>query len=360
MGPLTAEVGSILGSNEEGVQKARRLYAAYGRRGLHALLIPRDKGGRGLDHLSAGMVYEALSYELPGTLHGTITTAHCAAMIMSGMNNAFHGQRLRAIAGPDHPAAFCLTEKDAGSDMGAIRTRAEKASGCYVLTGEKAVAINHAVAGTLLAIAVVPPASGRAALNAFAVDASSGGIDIGPAWDAPGLAGGVLGPVAFNGVRIPEECLLGEMGSGYLLFMETLDKGRPLVAACCTGEAERALDLALDYARGRSQFGKVLYSFQDVSFAMAEAATRIKAARLLWKDALQRIDRGRPFTMESSMAKLFAAQTLMDTASLALDLMGYRAIGERTLIERIHMGARLMKSIDGTPAVQKMVIASQL
>lgn len=360
IGTLAREVRDVLDAGLPARQRAAGIHSAFAKRGYHALVVPRESGGRGLDHLTAGLIYEALSYELPGTLHGTMTTAHCALMISSGLTNEFHLKRLEAIAGEDHPGAFCLTERDAGSDIGAVGTRAETIPGGFTITGEKAIAINHAIAKTLVVFATLPPASGRAALNAFVVDPSAEGIRQGPALDTPGMAGGILGPISFDRARVPHECLLGERGSGYLLFMETLDKGRPLVAACCTGEADRALDCAIDHARKRYQFGKPLYAFQDVSFRIAELSTRLKAARLLWKDALERIDGGRPFTMEASMAKLFASSTLMDIASFALELTGYRSVGRNTELERIYHGARLMKSIDGTEAVQKMVIASQL
>jgi alkylation response protein AidB-like acyl-CoA dehydrogenase len=169
-----------------------------------------------------------------------------------------------------------------------------------------------------------------------------------------------MGSVSFNDVRIQKDCLLGEQGSGYLLFMETLDKGRPLVAACCVGETGRALDLIVRYAKDRVQFGKPLSAFQGVTFTLADLATRAHAARLICRDALERIDAGKPFTMEASMAKLFASEVLFDTASFGMDMLGHKTITAASEITRIYHDARLMKAIDGTANVQRMVIASQL
>lgn len=342
----------------------RDLQAAYARRGFHALLVPESLGGRGFDFTSSGLAYEILSYELPGTLYGTLTTAHCCFMIMSGMRNACHKETLRRISGPDHSAAFCLTEKDAGSDIGAIKTRAEKTGGGYILSGRKAVVINHAAAATYVVFATIPPAKGRAALSAFVVEAASAGIQSGDPFDTHPLAGDILGPVTFEGVKVPNECLLGEPGSGYLLFMETLDKGRPLVAACCTGEGQRAFDVVLDHVKARTQFSRPLFAFQDISFCLAEHATRLKAARLLWQEALARIDSGKPFTQEASMSKLFASQTLSGIASFAREVLGHRLVSrdhpQARLLDIIGSDARFLEIIDGTPAVQKMVIASQL
>lgn len=220
--------------------------------------------------------------------------------------------------------------------------------------------INHAIARTFIVFAALPPARGRASLNAFLVDADLPGITVSEPYDTLGFSGGVMGSVHFDGVRVPQQCLLGDQGSGYLLFMETLDRGRPLVAACCVGEAARALELAAIHTRERRQFGRQLKDFQSVSFTLADLATRVHAARHLYQDALVRIDAGRPFTMEASMAKFYAAQTLGDVAAFGMDMLGYRAVAGKTEMERIFHDARLMQAIDGTANVQRMVIASQL
>jgi len=361
---VVTKVESVLAGQSDPIGKACAIHRIFAEMGFHALLVPQDFGGRGGDHTSAGLAYELLSFELPGTLYGTLTTAHCSLMIMSGMNNDFHEDRLRMIARLGHPAAFCLTEQDAGSDISAVRTRAELEDGAYLISGSKSIAINHCIADTLVVFAAVPPARGRAALSAFVLDAAIPGVLPKAPYPEPVLSGTVMGPVVFDNARVDADCLLGEPGSGYLLFMETLDKGRPLVAACCTGEAQRAFDIVLCHVRDRSQFQKVLFDFQDISFRLAELATRLKASRLLWLDALRRIDESRPFTLEASMSKLFAAETLTQMASFSLDAVGFRCvsrdIGQSAELERIWRDAQLLKIIDGAPAVQRMVIASQI
>lgn len=357
---FAGEARVLLEKPMDKIERARSLFACFAQRGYHSLLIPKNLGGGGLDHLNAGGACETLSYELPGSLHGPLTTIHCASMIMSGAQNAYHEQCLENIARGRAPAGFCLTEEAAGSDIAAICTTAKKQGGAYTITGSKSIVINHAIARILIVFATTPPASGRASLNAFAVDAGLPGIAVGDPYDTLGFASGVMGPVVFDTVRVPDDCLLGEAGSGYLLFMETLDKGRPLVAASCTGEANKALDLIIGYARERMQFNRPLESFQDISFSIAEHATRIHAARLLYRDALMRIDDGRPFTLEASMAKLFAAETLMGVATFGMELIGYRSVTGHSELSGIYHDARLMGAIDGTSNVQKMVIASQL
>ena len=342
------------------IEQARRLYAAYASNGYHALLIPKQCGGSGLSYTSTGIVYETLSYHLPGTLHAPITTAHCVEMIKSSRPGSSRDTYLKNIATGGLAVGFCLTEDSAGSDITAISTTAQKTGQGYVLNGKKSIVINHSIASFLIVFATLSPEKGRAGINAFVVDPGLDGITLSDPYEVEGFAGSVMGEVILDDVHIDRECLLGEEGSGYFLLMETLDKGRPLVAASCTGSANRVFDIILQYTKNRHQFGKDLFSFQGVSLELAEFATRIHASRQLYLDALERIDSGQSFCMEASMAKLFAGQTLSELASFGMDILGYRGIVQPCLVQQVYHDAQLMKSIDGTGTVQKMVIASQL
>jgi alkylation response protein AidB-like acyl-CoA dehydrogenase len=351
--PLLENTGNI-------IDQARSLFSAYASAGYHALLIPQKFGGMGLDYQSAGLVYETLSYELPGTLHGTITSAHCSEMIQNAYQNSFHEQILSSIAKDKLCSGFCLTEDSGGSDISSIFTTVRRSEKGFVINGRKSIVINHAIAGVFIVFATSSPDRGRAGINAFLVRSNLPGVQKSDPYVIEGFQGSVLGSVIFKEVKIPGECLLGDEGSGYLLFMETLDKGRPLVAASCVGEASRALDLITVMAKQRTQFGKTLDSFQGISFQLADLATRLAASRLLYLNALERIDNGQPFTMESSMSKLHAAETLHAIAGFGMEILGHRSVIESNVITRIFHDSLLMKNIDGTANVQKMVIASQL
>lgn len=355
-----AEHADLLEPTGGQLTRARRIYEACASAGYHALLIPSELGGGGLDFVSTGLVYETLSYYLPGTLQGPVTTAHCVEMMKAGGPEGRRERELEAIATEGLAAGFCLTEEGAGSDIAAIATTAQKTPGGFLISGVKSVVINHALASHLIVFASSSTATGRAGLSAFLVDPRLDGVHIGKPYASPGFSGCVTGEVLFDGVSVPDEAVLGEAGSGYFLLMETLDKGRPLVASCCTGSARKVFDMVLAHARGRSQFGRDLFSFQGVSFPLAEHATRLQASRLLTFDALERIDEGRSFSMEASMAKLHASETLFDLASFGMETLGWRAAFEPHEIRRILHEAELMKSIDGTANVQKMVISSQL
>lgn len=354
------ENSALAEENGDRTEQAKRLYNAFARAGYHALLIPKRCGGGDLDYTSAGIIYETLSYHLPATLHAPITTAHCVEMIKSSYQDALVDRYLKPVATDGLALGFCLTEEHAGSDITSITTTAKKRRGGYVLNGKKSIVINHAIASFLIVFATISPEKGRAGINAFVVDPELEGVSIAETYEMEGITGSVIGRVHFNDVYIEKECLLGEEGSGYFLLMETLDKGRPLVAASCTGSANRIFDITVSYAKQRQQFGNELFSFQGVSLPLSEYATRLHASRLLYLDALERIDSGHSFSMEASMAKLFASQTLSEIASFSMDILGYRGATEMSLVRKVYHDAHLMKSIDGTSNVQKMVIASQL
>jgi alkylation response protein AidB-like acyl-CoA dehydrogenase len=351
---------NLLEPGGDNLTRAKRIYEAHAAAGHHALLIPARFGGGGLDFVTAGLVYEALSRHLPGTLQGPVTTAHCVEMMKAGLKGRRRSRELRAVATKGLAVGFCLTEEGAGSDISAIAATARKTGDGYLIRGLKSVVINHAIASHLIVFAAIPPAKGRAGLHAFLVDPETKGVYISEPYDSPEFAGSVMGEVLFDGVAVPADAVLGEGGGGYFLLMETLDKGRPLVASCCNGSAEKVFEMVLGHARNRAQFGRDLFSFQGISFPLAEHATRLQASRLLTLDALARIDEGRSFSKEASMAKLHASETLFDLASFGMETLGYRAAFESHEIRRILHEAELMKSIDGTANVQKMVIASQL
>jgi alkylation response protein AidB-like acyl-CoA dehydrogenase len=357
---FTKKVPPILKRTEDIIEKARALFSAYAHAGYHALLIPEKFGGSGLDYQSTGLVYETLSYELPGTLYGPINSAHCSEMIKSAYQNSYHEQVLSSVGKDRLCVGFCLTEDSGGSDISSIFTNVRRDDKGFIISGKKSIVINHAISDIFIVFATSSQDKGRAGINAFLVESDLPGVHRSEPFSMGGFQGSVLGSVEFKDVRISKECLLGDEGSGYLLFMETLDKGRPLVAASCVGEASHALDLIITIAKQRTQFGKTLDSFQGISFQLAELATRLSASRLLYLDALARIDRGQPFTMESSMAKLYASEALYDIASFGMEILGHRAVTEQNEINKIFHDSLLMRNIDGTANVQKMVIASQL
>lgn len=351
--------GAVSRDRGPGIEEtARGLFAGLAVDGYHALLVPGTHGGAGLSYAAAGAVYEELSYHGIGFMPALLTTAHCAELLKI----AGAGQRdeyLKKI-GRGSIFGFCLTEEEAGSDITGIRCAAAATENGYVINGEKSVVINNAIADFFIVIATTGTHRGRAGLNAFVVDAALPGVERREPARGFGFGQSAIGRVRFVDVAVPRENLLGEEGSGYFLVMETFDKGRPLVAASCVGAARRLMDIVTDHVRRREQFGKALIAFQGISFRLADLATRLRAARLLYADALALIDAGREFTMEASMAKLFASETLRDIAEFSLEALGYRAFEDDSEVRNIFNDAQFLISIDGSSNVQRMVIASQL
>ena len=340
-------------------ETARRLFAGLAAEEYHALLVPESYGGKGLGYAAAGSIYEELSYYGIGFMPALLTNAHCAELLkIAGAKQK--ADYLEKIGRGRSVFGFGLTEEEVGSDIAGIRCTADATGGGYVLNGEKSIVINNSIADFFIVIATTGFSRGRAGLNAFMVDASLPGVERGAPVEGSGFRNSVIGRVRFNRVTIPSESLLGEEGSGYFLVMETFDKGRPLVAASCVGAARRLLDIVTAHVRRREQFGKPLFAFQGISFRLADLATRLRASRLLHLDALSRIDEGREFSMEASMAKLFASETLRDIAEFSLEALGYRAFGDDSEARSIFNDAQLLISIDGSSNVQRMVIASQL
>lgn len=357
----TRELAGVLAETyPDRTRRASAVFEAYAAKGYSRLLIPREQGGGGLTYRQAGVVYEALSYGPLAGVPAVLGTAHCIELIKSARNHSRRGGMLAEIAAGAFPLGFCFTEETAGSDIAGVACRARRTSDGFRIDGTKSVVINSGIARYFILMATSAPGRGRSGLTAFVVDAAAEGVTALPAYDADGFQEAVIGPVAFEGVRLAAEALVGREGSGYLLFMETLDKGRPLVAACCVGAAQYVLDRLVAYTKARVQFDRPLYGFQGISFPLAEFATRIAAARLLCRNALKRIDRGAPFTLEASMAKLFAAELLRDLSAFSREILGYRDLTDQWGLSRVARDAQLLMSIDGTANVQRMVIASQL
>ncbi len=337
-----------------------KLYHSYCEGGYQALLVPSSAGGRGLDYTTAGLIYEELGYGCISVMPPLLTTAHCTEFIKIADSEKQKKRIFDMVTKDRSPLGFGLTEEQAGSDIAAIQCRADRRDGGYLINGKKTVVLNNLTAGAYVVIASTSPGSGRAGLNAFIVDAGAPGITKGGPYSGCAFQHTVTGWVEFNDVFVPADALLANEGSGYFLLMETFDKCRPFVAACCVGAARKVFDTIVEYAKSREQLGKPLFSFQGISFRLADFAARIRASRLLYLEALSHIDRDIEFTMEASIAKLYASEALRDVAQFGIETLGYRGIFEENPIQEIFQDAQLLISIDGSSNIQRMIIASQL
>lgn len=348
---LTADINNLSDTN-----RALAYYSIYRKHKLNLLLLNTEFGGLSASFSQAGLLVETLAYNYYTTLPTLLTTLHCYELIKSFADNSKIKWLLDTVTNSEKPLAFCLTEEQAGSDITSIETTAIKNNNSILINGKKVIVINSGIASFYLLIAKSSK-KGRAGLNAFLIPENAAGIKT-ERVEISAFSHSVIGSVTFENVSIDTQYQIGEEGSGYFLLTEMLDKGRPLVAACCVGCAQHALDIIVDHVKHRKQFSKHLFDFQGINFPIAEFETRLHASRLLYKDACQKIDNNEPFTKEASMAKYYASRLFFDITNFGMDALGYRSILDSNEMKQLNDFAKAMLFIDGTENVQKMIIAS--
>ncbi len=257
-------------------------------------------------------------------------------------------------------AAFALTEPDAGSDVSAIKTTAQRDGDAYVINGTKRFISNAGVADFYTVfVRTGTEANGRASLSAFVVGAKLPGFSV--TERTPMIAAHPIGQIEFKDCRVPAEDMVGAEGDGFLLAMRTLDMFRPTVGAAACGLARRALDEAVSYAKTRKQFGRVLAEHQLVQEKLADMITELDAARLLVYRAAYLRDTGTArVTRESSEAKLFATEAAGRIIDQAVQVHGGAGLVRGSVVERLYRDVRALRIYEGTSEIQKLIIASQL
>lgn len=340
-----------------------RLARALSRHNLLCPTIPKEFGGLGLSHLSAALVMEEIAAGCAGVAAVIDANMHAASPIILAGNRYQQETFLPGMTGPDaHIAAFALTEPDAGSDIGSVAAFARPTGKGYTLTGRKDYVLNASAAHFFSVFASTEQSRERASLRAFLVPAASDGLSLGEIRHKVGIKYANTSGVSFNGVLVPEDHVVGgdRAGSGYLLLMQTFDRGRALVGATAVGVARAAYEMALNHARERQQFGKPIIRHQAIAFTLAEMATKIEMARLLTWKACCLIDRDQDYTAASSMAKLAASQIAQEVTCAAGDILASRGYMAHSLADKLIRDARGLSTIEGTTNVQKVIIASLL
>ncbi|CAG7658348.1 acyl-CoA dehydrogenase family protein [Actinacidiphila bryophytorum] len=279
-------------------------------------------------------------------------------------------------------AAFCSSEPDAGSDVGAMRTRAvyDEATGEWVLNGTKTWATNGGIADVHVVVAVVDPELGTRGHASFIVPPGTPGLSQGQKFKKHGIRASHTAEVVLEDVRIPGDCLLGGKdklderlarareraasggaGGGRNAAMATFEASRPAVGAMAVGTARAAYEYALEYATGREQFGRPIIDNQGVAFQLADMRTQIDAARLLVWRASWMATAGKPFTSaEGSMSKLFASETAKKVTAQAIQILGGNGYTREYPVERMHRDSAIYTIFEGTSEIQRLVIARTL
>jgi alkylation response protein AidB-like acyl-CoA dehydrogenase len=255
---------------------------------------------------------------------------------------------------------MAITEAGAGSDVAAISTRARPDADGYLLSGTKSFITNAGLAAFYIIVATTDPARKHAGLDCFIAPGDAPGLSLGRIEDKMGLRASQTGELILNEVRVPRCDLVGSPGTGFLVTVQTLDITRPWVATLAIGVARAAYETALDYARGRVQFGRPIFENQAVSFALADMATSIDAARLLAWRACSLIDSGGAFTKEASMAKVFATEMAEGVCSRAMHLLGASGYSREVLVEKYLRDVKALPILEGTSEIQRHTIATEL
>jgi len=256
-------------------------------------------------------------------------------------------------------AAFALTEPEAGSDVAALKSRAQRRGGTYVLTGNKRFISNAGIADSYVVFASTAPELADKGISAFVVDSQNTGLIVKKRIQV--ISPHPIGMIAFESCMLPESALLGNQGDGLKVALVTLDLFRCTVGAAAVGLAQRALEEALDYGRKRRQFDRALTEFQGIQFKLAEMATELEAARLLVYQAAWAHDSGAgDAKLKSSMAKLFATEAAQRIVDQALQIHGGVGVVVGSVVERLYRDVRALRIYEGTSEIQKIVIAREL
>jgi len=256
--------------------------------------------------------------------------------------------------------AYALSEAGSGSDAFALACRAEDHGDHYLLNGRKLWITNAAEAELFIVMANLDPSKGYKGITAFLVERSLPGFSVGKKEDKLGIRASSTCELMLDGCQVPKQNVLGEVGKGYKIAIETLNEGRIGIGSQMVGLAQGALDHALGYAKERKQFGQVLAEFQAVQFLLAELATELEAARLLTYNAARLHDAGASFIKEAAMAKLFASRMAEHVASKAIEVYGANGFTREYPIEKYFRDQKVGQIYEGTTNMQLMVIAKQI
>jgi alkylation response protein AidB-like acyl-CoA dehydrogenase len=328
--------------------------------GIMGIEIPERFGGAGGRFFQSVLAVEELSRVDPaiGVLVDVQNTLVVNAVLRWGRPE-LQARVLPRLAAK-RVGAYALSEAQSGSDAFALQTRAREDGGGFVLTGRKLWITNAREADILIVFATINPEAGHRGITAFIVERTAPGLGITRKEDKLGIRASSTCEVVLEACRVERADVLGEIGRGYRVAIETLNEGRIGIGAQMLGLAEGALEHALRYTQERRQFGRAVADFQGVQFQLARAAPEVEAARLLVYNAARRRDAGDPFLTESAMCKLFASEAAERVASLAVNLFGGNGFVKDYPVEKLYRDAKIGQIYEGTSNMLLQTIAKQL
>jgi len=332
-----------------------------GELGLMGMMIPFDYEGSGADTVSYVLALSEIAYSCASTavvmsVHNSIV---CESLFRWG-NDAQKENYLKPLAAGEKIGAFALTEPEAGSNPVQQITTAQRDGNEYILNGVKRFITTGRNGDLVIVTAVTDKAKRHRGISAFLVNKGTPGFKVGHTEDKLGLRASDTTDLIFEDCRIPAGDLLGAEGDGFKIAMTALDCGRIGIAAQSIGVATAAFDAAVKYAKQRSQFGRKISKFQALRFIIADMATEIEAARQLMFSAAATKDRGENFTMQASMAKLYASEMVNRVTAKAIQMHGGYGFTKDYPVERYYRDARVFTIYEGTSEIQRVVISNNI
>jgi acyl-CoA dehydrogenase len=328
--------------------------------GFLTCTVPTEYGGGGMNDLDTVIISE----ELAAGCAGMYTTMMVNALAYTPIIQYGTDEQKKKFMTPHTKkmsfASFCLTEREAGSDAGSMKTRAEKVGKEYIINGSKCFISNGKIASFYVVFANSNPEKGMRGLSAFIVPRETPGLIIGKEEDKMGHRASNTVELTFEDMKVPEENLLGKEGIGFIIAMKTLDKTRAPVGAAGVGVARAALEYAIEYAKNRRQFGKPIALFQNTAFKIAQMAMEINAARHLVWHAAWLMDEGKPCGKESAMAKAFGSDVAMKVTTECVQILGGYGYMRDYPMEKLMRDAKLLQIYEGTNEIQRLVISREI
>ena len=357
------EIRPLVRDMDEQARIAEGLIAKLFDLGVMGIEVPEALGGAGASFFHAVLAVEALSRVDPaiGVLVDVQNTLVVNALLRWGSEDIRQRYLPRLAAATI--GAYALSEAGSGSDAFALSTRARESgdgSGEWILNGRKLWITNANEAGLFIVFANVKPEAGYRGVTAFVVERESPGLAIGHKEDKLGIRASSTCELLLDDCRVPGGRVLGEIGNGYKVAIETLNEGRIGIGAQMIGLAQGALDHMITYTRERTQFGKRIADFQAVQHQIARAATDLEAARLLVYNAARLRDAGEPFLTQAAMSKLFSSEAAERITSLAVNLYGGYGFVKDYPVEKLYRDAKIGQIYEGTSNMQLQTIAKQV
>ena len=337
------------------------VYDALRKADLHAVHIPEEYGGAGADSLATALVIEEVARACASSSLIPAVNKLGTMPVLLSASEELKSQVLPPVAAGEAMFSYALSEREAGSDAAAMKTRAVRDGDSWVLNGAKSWITNAGVSTYYTVMASTDPSAGPKGISAFVVHKDDPGFSVGAKERKLGIKGSPTCEVYFSDCVIPEDRVIGEPGTGFTTALRTLDHTRLTIGAQAVGIAQGAIDAAVAYVKERRQFGQAIAEFQGIQFMLADMAMRTEAARHLVYVAAGKAERGDPdLTFVSAAAKVMASDAAMAVTTDAVQLFGGYGYTKDFPVERMMRDAKITQIYEGTNQINRMVIARQL